>query len=218
MRKWTTRERTALIVLTTLLALPIAQIASPVEAKQRARTVTRTFSNIRNVTLPTLNVSPVSASSAYPSTIQVDELPGTIRDVNVLLRDFSHPLPDDVQVLLVGPRGQTAVLMANVGATVAVSDVTLRLDDETAELLPISGLQSGVFWPTNHLGRPLAFAAPAPPVTRANAALAVFDGRSPNGTWRLFVQDPYGGSPAGGFAGGWELEITTEAKAKKNKR
>lgn len=217
MKRTNMGTRIGLVVLAALLALPLAPITSPVEAKQRARTVTRTFSNVRNITVPTLNVSPVSASSVYPSTIQVDELPGTIRDVNVHLRRLSHPLPDDVQVLLVGPRGQTAILMANVGAVVEVSNVTLRLDDEAAAPLPVDAkLQSGAFRPTNADGV-IAFNAPAPPVTSANEALSIFDGSNPNGTWRLFVQDEYGPEGPGGFSDGWALEITTQAKAKKKR-
>ncbi len=143
---------------------------------------------------------------------------GTIRDVNVRLRRLSHPIPDDVQVLLVGPRGQTAILMANVGAVVDVSDVTLRLDDEAAAPLPVDAkLQSGDFRPTNDDGV-IAFNAPAPQGTSANESLSVFDGSNPNGTWRLFVQDEYGPEDPGSFSDGWALEITTQVKATKKKR
>lgn len=216
MRRFTIRTRLALIVLTALLALPLAPTASPAEAKNRSRTIARTFSNTAPINLPASESDPVTAD-LYPSPIVVDGLKGKIRDVNLTLKNLTHDYPDVVHVLLVGPGGQTAIVMADVGRDSEANNVTLRLDDEAVESLPISGLQSGAFWPTNHLGRPLAFSAPAPQVTRANAALAVFDGRGPNGTWRLFVQDPYGGDPAGGFAGGWELEITAQVKAKKKR-
>ena len=217
MSGFTTRRGHTLVVLAALLALGLAPAPFPAEAKTRSRVVTRTFSNTAPVTLPASESDPVLAD-LYPSPIVVSGLKGKILDVNLTLKNLAHDYHDVIQVLLVGPGGQTAIVMAETGRNSEAEDVTLRLDDEAAELLPISGLQSGVFWPTNHLGRPLAFGAPAPQVTRANAALAIFDGRSPNGTWRLFVQDPYGGSPAGGFAGGWALEITAQVKANKTRR
>lgn len=41
-----------LVALLALLALPIAQTASPVEAKNRSRIVTKTFANAAAITLP----------------------------------------------------------------------------------------------------------------------------------------------------------------------
>jgi subtilisin-like proprotein convertase family protein len=211
------RTRIALVVLAALLALPMAQSASPVGAKNRSRTITRTFSNTSDITVLTGNDSPLPASNRYPSPIAVDGLKGKIRDVNLRLNDLDHPIPSDVEVLLVGPGGQTAVVMAHVGGSLEAADVSLRLDDEAAAPLPNVGLQSGAFRPTNNLGTPLAFNAPAPPVTSANAALSVFDGSNPNGTWRLFVQDAYGPTNGGEFGDGWELEITAKANAKKKR-
>ena len=206
-----------LVILAALLALPVAQTASPVEAKGRSRTVTRTFRNPAVIQLLTAQTSPVSASP-YPSPIAVSGRGGKIRDVNVRLTRFSHDDPDEVAVLLVGPRGQTATVMAEIGAETQIISLTLRLDDEAATPLTDTGLRSGTFRPVNDVGAAIAFNAPAPPVTSANAALSVFDGTNPNGTWQLFVQDRNGASDTGAFAGGWELEITTKAKAKKKGR
>lgn len=218
MTDYRARPRAALplVVLAALLALPIAQTAAPAAAKQRSRPVTRTFRNTTAIDLPISMVSPVTAS-LYPSTITVGGLRGPIRDVNLLLDDFSHAFPDDVQVLLVGPRGQTAIVMANVGGGFTdVSDVTLRLDDEAETPLPAQGeLQSGTFQPTNAVGAVIPFAVPAPSAD-ASAALSVFDGSNPNGTWQLFVQDDLGPNDTGAFAGGWEIEIEANVK-KKNK-
>jgi subtilisin-like proprotein convertase family protein len=208
--------RILLILLASLLALPLVPTASPVEAKKRSRTVTRTYSNPAAITIPIDNSSPVSAS-VYPSTIAVDGLKGTIRDVNLVLNNLQHTDPDDVQVLLVGPRGQTAIVLADVGGGVGVDDVTLRLDDEATESLPNLGtLQSGAFRPTSIVFGSIAFNAPAP-TTSANTALSVFDGTNPNGTWRLFVQDDYGLYDPGAIGGGWDLEITTTITAKKKR-
>jgi subtilisin-like proprotein convertase family protein len=207
--------RIVLIVLATLLALPLAPTTSPVEARKRARTVTRTYSNTAPLVLPDLDFAPISAN-LYPSPIVVGGRRGTIRDVNVTLNGLQHNSPDQVAVLLVGPRGQTAIVMADVGGDFATAGVSLRLDDEAAVALGSFRLQSGAYRPVNRLGEPIAFNDPAP-TAGANDALSVFDGANPNGTWRLFVQDRHVGIP-GAFAGGWELEITAQVKANKKKR
>jgi subtilisin-like proprotein convertase family protein len=210
------RTRLALVALAALLSLPLAPTTAPVEAKTRSRTVTRTFSNSAAINLPAFNISP-AAALLYPSTITVRGLRGEIRDVNVRLNDIQHRFPRDLEVLLVGPRGATAVVMANVGQGFAINEVTLTLDDEAGHPLPTQAkLQHRAFQPTNATGSEIPFSAPAP-AAGANAALSVFDGGNPNGAWRLFVQDEDGPLNSGKVAGGWDLEITTKVKARKKR-
>lgn len=206
--------RPALVVLAALLARPLAPTASPVEAKSRSRTVARTFRNPAAVNLTISTSSPVSASP-YPSEIVVGALKRAwIRDVNVRLVGLTHMQPHEVDVLLVGPGGRSAILMSHVGGIFSATDATLRLDDEaTASLPPNAKLQSGAFRPTNAASGPVVFNAPAPEAG-ANASLSIFDGGNPNGTWSLFVQDRVGGLSSGSFAGGWELEIMATVTAK----
>ena len=171
-------------------------------AKNRLRTVTRTFRNTAAIQLPISATSPVSGS-LNPSAIAVDGLKGKIRDVNVLL---------------VGPDGQTAIVMSMVGEeTTGNGAVTLRFDDEAATVLPDEETFSGTYRPTNHDGVAVVFNTPAPPVTSANAALSMFDGADSNGTWRLFVQDKPANLDPGVLAEGWTLEITAKVKAKKKR-
>ena len=215
MRSTPVPTRIALIALAALLALPAISIDAPVAAKGRQRTVTRTFRGLPVELITTSNNSPVSASTGYPTQITVDGLKGKIRDVNVRITNLDHARPDDLELLLVGPQGQTAIVLADVGGTTLITDVTLRLDDEAATLLPdASTLQSGSFRPTNATGAAITFNPPAPSAN-ASAVLSVFDGTDPNGTWRLFAQDD--DAPTGiGFFDSWALEIT--AKVKKRKR
>jgi subtilisin-like proprotein convertase family protein len=197
-----------------MLALPIAQLASPVKAIGRPRTVTRMMRNPATINLPAFNVSPAEAL-LYPSPIVVSGMRGRIRDVNVRLVGIQHRFPRDLEVLLVGPGGATAVVMANAGQGFAINEVALTLDDEAHDPLPADAkLQTGAFRPTNTTGSTISFKPPAPGAG-PNAALSVFDDRSPNGTWRLFVQDEDGPLNAGKIVGGWELEITTKMKGKK---
>jgi subtilisin-like proprotein convertase family protein len=207
-----------LVLVLLLLALPVTQVASPVMAKSRSRTVTRAFTNAAPIAIPGANiVEPVSAEP-YPATITVSGLKrATIRDVNLTLTRFKHAYPDQVEVLLVGPGGQTAVVMANVGGNDGVEEVTLRLDDEAAAPLPdATDLSSGSFQPTNAEGSAIAFNAPAPSAS-ASAALSVFDGTNPNGEWRLFIQDEEAIAEPGTVAGGWALEIEAKVKSKKKR-
>jgi subtilisin-like proprotein convertase family protein len=135
------------------------------------------------------------------------------------LNDFEHTNPDDVEVLLVGPRGQTAVIIANVGGSTDVEDESYFLSDEAVgfPLPDAAKLEGGGFLPTNATGMAIDFNDPAPNAG-ANSALSVFDGTDPNGTWRLFVQDEAATSDAAAFVEGWELDITMKVKPKSKKR
>jgi subtilisin-like proprotein convertase family protein len=142
---------------------------------------------------------------------------GSIRDVNLKLTHFSHTFPDDVGVLLVGPQGQEALVMSDVGRDLDVSGIKLTLDDEATDSLPDrTQITAGTFKPTQGTSvqeRPPADGNPAPadfpspaPVGPYGSKLSVFDGTNPNGTWKLFVLDD-SGSDVGEIAGGWSLRI-----------
>ena len=211
--------RIVLVVLATLLTLPLAGGQPAVAAKTKRTTITRTFSNTTPMVIIALDVDESMTADPYPSAITVADLKqGRIRDVNVRLHNFTHFYPDDVQVLLVGPGGQTAILMAKAGGSGDATGVTLRLDDEAAAPLPDQDdLQSGAFRPTNVTNSVIDF-IDLDPDPSASAALSVFDGSDPNGTWRLYVQDEYAPTDPGAIAGGWSLEITAQVTTKKKKR
>jgi subtilisin-like proprotein convertase family protein len=208
------RMRLGVVILAALLALPLAPIACPAEARQRPRRVTQTYSNTAEIEL----LDQVFAADPYPSRIVVNGPKGTIRDVNLTLNGLTHTSPADLSVLLVGPRGQTAVVMTEVGGGADVSAVTLRLDDEADQELPEAAiLQSGAYRPHNAAVDPRGGfgSIPPAPTPSGNTALSIFDGRSPNGAWRLFILDRQILTDVGVFAGGWELEITVKAKRKR---
>jgi hypothetical protein len=81
---------------------------------------------------------PPGTASPYPSQISVSGLVGTITDVNATLTGLTHGFPDDVDVLVVGPGGQTTILMADTGDGVGhpVNGVNLTFDDAAASSLP----------------------------------------------------------------------------------
>jgi hypothetical protein len=148
-------------------------------------------------------------ATPYPSTISVSGLGGTIVDVNVVLADFSHESPDDVDVLLVGPYGEKLELMTDVGGYYFSDLTTLTFDDSSSNFLPDdSELSSGTYRPTqgtlcNTCGFNGGAPAPAGPYA---TTLSVFNGTSPNGTWSLYVHDDED-LATGAIVSGWSLDI-----------
>ncbi|MGH2614336.1 MAG: hypothetical protein ACRDJC_03785 [Thermomicrobiales bacterium] len=204
--------RVLAVVLVLVLTSPLAGGSPVVEAKKKAKTVTKTFANDDAIAVP--GTGSVGPGDPYPTPIQVRGFKkGKIKDVNLTLNDFSHEFPDDVDILLVAPNGRDALVMSDVGSQFEVSDITLELDDEAGSPLPIgSMLSGGTFQPTNDMaGDTFPDPAPAP---SGNVPLSVFDGTRPNGTWQLFVNDDFGGSD-GSVGGGWSLEIKAKVKKKK---
>ena len=152
---------------------------------------------------------------ATSSTIEVSGLTGAVVDVDVNLIGISHG-PDhsqDMDVLLIGPEGRTALILSDVAGNTTTTGVTLVLDDQQAEQMPSNAaLTNGFFQPTN-VGSPDTMNLGNGPITvPSGASLGAFNGINPNGTWRLWAYDdePNGSPPNhGGINGGWAVTITT---------
>lgn len=146
------------------------------------------------------------AASPFPSTISVTGVTGTVTKVTVTLAGFAHTYPADVDVLLVGPTGQTLLLMSDAGS-VSASGLTLTFDDSAPGTLPATGaLSSGTFKPSNY-GTGDTFSSPAPGEPYGST-LSVFNGSSPNGTWSLYAQDGFN-RDSGDITQGWRINFTT---------
>ena len=144
----------------------------------------------------------------YPSAINVAGITDLVGKVRVTLSGFNHTWTNDVDVLLVGPQGQSVILMSDVGGGTASTNLTFTFDDDAASSLPTTALSSGTFKPTNS-GTGDTFVSPAP-AGPYGATLSGFAGVDPNGAWQLFVVDD--ASPdSGSIAGGWSLELSTVA-------
>jgi subtilisin-like proprotein convertase family protein len=153
------------------------------------------------------NTAPISIPSSgqgvpYPSTITLPGSFGTIRSVRVTLHGFTHPRPMDVSVILVGPQGQSCLLIGRMGAERPVSEVTLTFDQD-GDPIPDGQLVSGIYGPTNHGSG--TFSPPAP-TGFVDSRLSVFNGTVAAGTWRLYVIDDTPGN-GGTFAGGWSMTL-----------
>jgi hypothetical protein len=201
-----TRGTVLLVAVAIALALVVLSLAvAPKRADAATKVVTKTFSNTGQITIPTSGTS--GTAVPYPSERSVQGFnQGTVLDVNLSLKNFSHTWPDDVDVLL-SKVGRTRTVMSDVGGSADVTNITLNLDDEAPNgFLADSGpLAAGRFLPNNMEGLD-TFPAPTP-TPSAQSALSGFDGMSPNGVWKLRVVDDFPGADGGSFAGGWSITI-----------
>ncbi len=184
------------------------------------------FCNTGPITLnnPTIN-NPEIASTPYPSDIFVTGRPGNLLHLSVSLMNVTYPESQDIDALLVGPTGQTFILVAAAGpnSSGSLSNVTLTLDDSAASTLSSSSTwgapnASVTFKPVNYGGSNEVFPSPAPagpygnpgPFGGGTATLGgTYDGASPNGTWSLYAITTAAGDGTGSMAGGWCLNLTT---------
>jgi hypothetical protein len=166
------------------------------------------YSNPAAILVPATGTS--GQAGPYPSTISVAGFPGSVQKVTVTLSGFSHTFPDDVDVMLVGPGGQSAVLMSDMGGGGDIVNLTFTFDDAAgAPLADSTQLVSGGYQPGNS-GAGDTFPAPAP--VSGGSALSAFNGTNPNGVWSLYINDDAGGD-VGTIASGWSMEITPAACA-----
>src|SRR5690349_1583053 len=91
--------------------------------------VAGTSSNPSAITIAD-SASPPTDASTYPSQITVSGEPN-VTDVNVTLNALPHTFADDADMLLVGPQGQSVILMSDAGGDVT-SNATLTFDDQAA--------------------------------------------------------------------------------------
>ncbi len=150
---------------------------------------------------------PIMAGRARPyrSSIHLTNVPGYINNVTVTLRNLSHSYPADLSILLVGPNGQSVVLMSSAGGGTAVNNLTLRFNDAGVSMSePLTS--TVVYRPTNN-GLSMDFPPPAPS-SPYGGSLSTFIGSDPNGPWRLYVMDTVY-SDDGQIADGWRLQIST---------
>jgi hypothetical protein len=109
------------------------------------------------VTIPS-----VGSASPYPSSITVAGVTGSVSKVTVALSQLSHTYPDDLDILLIGPAGQTVLIMSDVGGGNALNNVNLTFDDDAAGSLPdATQIVTGTYKPTN-IGAGDTFPSPAP--------------------------------------------------------
>lgn len=158
------------------------------------------FCNLSLITIPASG-----PASAYPSSITVSGMGRVLSNVVVTIAGLTHTFPDDLDLLLVGPEGQNAIIMSDVGGGYAVNSIGLELDDRAINPLPdFTQLTSGEYRPMNY-GTGDTFPSPAP-APSGQVALSTFAGTNPNGTWKLYIVDD-SAQDYGNIGAGWCLTI-----------
>lgn len=148
----------------------------------------------------------VVAASPYPSSIAVSGMSGVLSTLKVSLNDYSHPRPQDVQVLVVSPNGRGFVVMSSAGGSVPATNANITFDDTAPST--ISTVVSGSFRPTRNTSPSFTYPVLPPPYVNFSSLNGAFGSYSPNGVWSLYVVDNVAGQ-SGSIAGGWSLDITT---------
>jgi hypothetical protein len=213
-RRITSRPR---LLLPALVGLGLIALSAPAGASAETFPSSGNGMNINDGNCSS-DVSQHAKSTPYPLTTQVSGLTGVVQDVNVTLNRYSHLAPLDVRMLLVGPQGQSTLLMHENGSTDEVWYITLTFDDAAAQPPPVDALLSaGTYQPSERSegqtacqqsSAALSFPEPAP-AGPYGSKLSEFAGTDPNGDWKLYVVDTYQGD--WGSIGSWSLDITTTA-------
>ena len=171
------------------------------------------FSNTANIVIPDHG-----PGSLYPSTVNVSGVTGLTAKITVTLTNVNHTYPDDIDLLLVGPAGQTTLLESHAGGGDLLTNVSITFDDDAASFLPPSSqIVSGAYKPSqygsvnfsNTFGGTITInTTNPPPFPPYGTNLAVFDGGDPNGNWNLYVFDSAVGDQ-GIIVGGWSLTVSS---------
>jgi len=176
------------------------------------------------VTLPCASRPPVTVSDTEairvgdvpttgepePSVINVSGM-GKVAKVTVTLKGLRHPRLGNLDLLLVGPQGQNAIIMSDAGGAYPADGVNVTLDDAgAAGYLPSAASPaSGQSYRPKNYDDGSPDAAKGAPVPLGGDSLSIFNGTNPNGAWKLYAMDD-SGQPAGSIGGGWSLTITPE--------
>ena len=156
------------------------------------------FTNGSGVTIPSSG-----PASPYPSTITITNVSGVVSKAVLRLSKVSHTFPNDINVLLVSPTGQSVVAMAHCGGAHSLSNVDITLDDAAASFLSATAqISSGTYKPSAYSPTPSFPGFSGTPGTMMSA----LNGSSVNGTWSLYVLDDAAGNS--GSIGGWSLTFT----------
>jgi subtilisin-like proprotein convertase family protein len=155
-----------------------------------------------------ITINDNAPATPYPSSITVSGVPGVISKVTVTLKGLTHSYPDDIDILLVGPTGQSLILMSDVGGQgPGVSNIDMTFDDDAYyQLTPVNTPGTYTYQPIN-FGSGDVFPGPAPAPSPATG-LSAFNGTNPNGVWSLYVLDDLAGD-SGSISRGWSIDFTT---------
>ena len=191
----------------TVTLTPVSASTVTVKYATSDGTATQQSGTFSNAAAMTINSS--GSATPYPSNVTVSGLSGTITKVTATLTGLAHTYSQDVDVLLVGPNGQSVILMSDIGGSSSISGLNFTFDDTAVSPLSSGVPSSGTYQPTNINDSEGADAWGAPaPGSGYGSAMSVFNATTPNGTWSLYITDDFPGD-GGSISGGWSITITT---------
>ena len=217
-----------LLILVFAVASVPAKQGKFAKVKPRPRVNAATTTSFSNSGF--IEISAVNASSdpepviPYSSDIDVLGLTGVVTKISVTLNGLSHSSPDDLDMLLVGPSGQTFHFWSDAGGANAVENIFVTVADSGETPLPDSAaLEDGTTYrPFNAdtAGDEFPLPAPGGPYGEPGNAgtdtfASVFNGLTADqvsGAWSLFITDDTDGN-GGSIAQGWSLNISTQIPA-----
>lgn len=186
-----------------------------------ARAQTHTFLNLTHLA-PSGGAGTSGPVNAYPSSIGVSGLSGTVTKAAVTLIDYHSSSPDDADVAITGPNGQTVMLMSDAcgetvvpdGPTFSAVDENWTFDDAASTFLsdggPCSPNQTASFKPTNYEVSDNEMTPAGGPAGPYLNRLSFLAGGSPNGIWKLFMLDDNGTCCLGAGLSGWALRLEVQ--------
>ena len=166
------------------------------------------FNNTTAINIP----NAAGSADTYPSSVTISGVSGTVTKARVRFGIHSEGSFGGANVLLVGPNGQSVMLMSET-CKGGVNDFSAHFLFDDAALTSLSGDVGALCGdpevtakPTDNTAGNDSFALPAPGGTVFGTSLAVFNGISPNGTWSLFANsDAVGTNRA--LPNGWTLQL-----------
>jgi uncharacterized repeat protein (TIGR01451 family) len=148
-------------------------------------------------------------SGPYATSNYVSGISNYVANVSVTVSNLYHSYPHDIELLLLGPGGQSSVLMAAAAAgTAANIPVTVTFDQTAATAISSSqSLSTGRYQPAE-FATPVFTNGPVAPTGGFTANLSVFSGLQANGWWQLYAYDLSDGD-YGAISNGWGISVTT---------
>ena len=153
---------------------------------------------------------PDDGSSQSVSPVTISGQAGTVSSVRVVLELPGIDAPGDVDMLLVGPGGQSGIVMSDAcggGSFSNAGPLTFVTGVSTVPDNCGTGVVGATYGPTDVDLGPDTFLAPAP-AGPYPTGFGAFAGASPNGTWTLYtIDDTPGMNTAMFIGGGWTLDL-----------
>jgi uncharacterized repeat protein (TIGR01451 family) len=97
-------------------------------------TPTMTLTNLAAIAVSDGTETGPGTGNPYPSTLTIAGMTTAVHSVTVTLSNLTHSFPSDLDILLVGPQGQSALVMSDAGAGFGLTNITFTLDDAATRL------------------------------------------------------------------------------------